>query len=193
MEDFKSHSDPQEEVKTPSDDTDSLSMGSSEGSAHKTNQSKEQESDGDYDLFEDKHNQSSLATSLYQNSNSDLSSEEFDRMMKAQNSTLKTKKTETKLGSIDWKTLEVLVSDSLVKKGGMFSFSFPTYKITLRPLGWSVRRKEAEFIYLRKYLLKTYPNQFVRILIFTFKLDPSSDYNRGKLVERENEGKRRTL
>ena len=53
------------------------------------------------------------------------------------------------------------VTESQIKKGGLFSFSYPTYKVTVAPLGWCVRRKESDFIYLWKYLMKIYNNMIV--------------------------------
>lgn len=76
-----------------------------------------------------------------------------------------TRKTETELSRIDIEELKISVSDSQIKKGGLFSFSYVTYKVTLDPFGWNVRRKEADFIYLRKYLLWIYPNHVIPPLL----------------------------
>lgn len=65
---------------------------------------------------------------------------------------VKTKVARSKLSGYTRRKLNVEVSEGLIKKGGMFSFSYATYKIIVEPLGWTVRRKEEDFINLRKYL-----------------------------------------
>ena len=39
----------------------------------------------------------------------------------------------------------------------MFSSSYLVFKISVDPLGWSVHRKDQDFYFLRKYLLKMHP------------------------------------
>lgn len=67
-------------------------------------------------------------------------------------SKIKVKQSRTELSYLRKSEIKVLVSDGLVKKGGIFSFSYASYKVTLDPLGYSVRRREDDFIKLRKYL-----------------------------------------
>jgi len=74
------------------------------------------------------------------------------------------------LTKIPVEDLEVKVSDSVVKKGGLFSFSYPTYKISTFPLLWTVRRKESDFVSLRKYFVKHYSNQLIPPLMSDGKL-----------------------
>jgi len=76
-----------------------------------------------------------------------------------------TRKTDTELSWADPSQIEVKVTESQIKKGGLFSFSYPTYQVSLKPLGWSVRRKETDFIYLWKYLLKIYNNMIIPPLL----------------------------
>ena len=80
-----------------------------------------------------------------------------------------TKVARSKLSQYTRRKLNVEVSEGLIKKGGMFSFSYPTYKIVVEPLGWTVRRKEDDFMTLRKYLWKIYPSQYIPPLILTSK------------------------
>ena len=42
------------------------------------------------------------------------------------------------MGSCDFKDIRVKVCSPQVKKGGLFSMTFVTYKIVLDPLGWMV-------------------------------------------------------
>lgn len=65
---------------------------------------------------------------------------------------VKTQISRTNLSYYTRNELKISVSEGQVKKGGMFSFSYATYKITVEPIGWNIRRKEEEFQYLRKYL-----------------------------------------
>ena len=59
-------------------------------------------------------------------------------MLREQRAKLETKKQETELGSCDFKDIRVKVCSPQVKKGGLFSMTFVTYKIVLDPLGWMV-------------------------------------------------------
>lgn len=65
--------------------------------------------------------------------------------------------------------LKISVNDGWVKKLGLFSFSFISFKVDLEPLGYSVRRKEEDFQYLRKYLCKIYPAHFIPPLVLGSK------------------------
>jgi sorting nexin-7/30/sorting nexin-8 len=75
----------------------------------------------------------------------------------------------TELSYLKKSQIKVEVTDGLVKKEGIFSFSYASYRITLEPLGYDVRRKEEDFIYLRKYLCRVYSNQYIPPLILTAK------------------------
>lgn len=46
------------------------------------------------------------------------------------------------------------MTDGLVKEGGIFSSNYITYKIFTSPLGWDIRRKDADIYFLRKVLVK---------------------------------------
>lgn len=55
------------------------------------------------------------------------------------------------------KRIKIRVIEGALKSGGFFSASYLQYNIVTDPLGWSVLRKDADFYFLRKYLLKMYP------------------------------------
>jgi hypothetical protein len=78
-----------------------------------------------------------------------------------------TKLGESEISNLESKKLSVKVWNSLIVKEGFFSFSYPTYKVELEPIGWKVRRKESDFVFLREYLRKIYPQMFVPPLILT--------------------------
>jgi hypothetical protein len=44
------------------------------------------------------------------------------------------------------------VSEGLIKDGGIFTTNYITYKIETEPLHYEVRRKDADFFFLRKIL-----------------------------------------
>lgn len=49
------------------------------------------------------------------------------------------------------------MNEGAVKSGGMFSSSYLQYRVSVDPIGWSVQRKDQDFYFLRKYLLKVHP------------------------------------
>lgn len=53
------------------------------------------------------------------------------------------------------------VSEGLIKEGGIFSVNYITYKIETSPLGYEIRRKDADFLFLRKILCKSFPHIIV--------------------------------
>lgn len=55
------------------------------------------------------------------------------------------------------KRINIRAADGAVKVGGIFSSSYLHYKIYTEPLGWTVLRKDADFYFLRKILIKNYP------------------------------------
>lgn len=83
--------------------------------------------------------------------------------------TVNTKIARTELSYLKKSQIKVVVSDGLVKKSGLFSFSYASYKVQTEPLGYLVRRKEEDFVMLRKYLCKIYPNMYIPPLILTSK------------------------
>lgn len=62
---------------------------------------------------------------------------------------------------LNFKKITCEVSLGQAKEGGLFGGSFVTYKITTSPLGYDVRRKDSDFHYLRKILVRTYPHMVV--------------------------------
>lgn len=59
------------------------------------------------------------------------------------------------------KRVEVRVSEGLVKEGGIFSANYVTYKVGTSPLNFDVRRKDADFYFLKKMLNKQFPHIIV--------------------------------
>lgn len=80
---------------------------------------------------------------------------------------VKTQVARTELSYLKRSQIKVEVTDGLVKKEGIFSFSYASYRITLEPLSYDVRRKEEDFINLRKYLCRVYSNQYIPPLVLT--------------------------
>ncbi len=56
-----------------------------------------------------------------------------------------------------------MVQDGLVKEGGIFSASYPTYRVVTNAPGLNldVRRKDADFSFLRKHLLRCFPHLII--------------------------------
>lgn len=54
-----------------------------------------------------------------------------------------------------------MVIEGLIKEGGIFSPSYITYKIVTAPHGYEVRRKDADFLFLRKILLRQFPHLII--------------------------------
>lgn len=61
---------------------------------------------------------------------------------------------------LSFKRVDVCVTEGLVKEGGIFSASYPTYKVSTTYSGkfLEVRRKDADFTFLRKHLLRGFPH-----------------------------------
>lgn len=55
------------------------------------------------------------------------------------------------------KRIRIRVYQGQIKSGGMFSSSYIIYNVSVDPLGWTVQRKDSDFYFLRKYLLKMHP------------------------------------
>jgi hypothetical protein len=62
---------------------------------------------------------------------------------------------------LNYKKVDIRVSEAVIKDGGVFSSNYITYKIETKPLGYEVRRKDADFFFLRKILTKCYPHVVV--------------------------------
>ena len=62
---------------------------------------------------------------------------------------------------LNFRKIDVRVSDASIKDAGVFSANYITYKIETKPLGYEVRRKDADFLFLRKILTKTYSHIIV--------------------------------
>lgn len=77
----------------------------------------------------------------------------------------KTQKGYSDISQLAKKNLSALVHKHAVCKDGFFSFSYASYEVQLNPIGWKVRRKESDFVFLREYLRKKYPQHFVSIVL----------------------------
>lgn len=64
---------------------------------------------------------------------------------------------------LNFKQVNIEVCDGLVIEGGIFSASYPTYKIntTASGISYEVRRKDSDFYFLRKHLLRGFPHLIV--------------------------------
>jgi hypothetical protein len=59
---------------------------------------------------------------------------------------------------LNFRKLDISVTEGLIKEGNIFTPSYITYRITTDPLGYEVRRKDADFQFLRKILQRAYPH-----------------------------------
>lgn len=82
---------------------------------------------------------------------------------------VKIKQEQTFISMTRIRDIKVTVTDGLVKKGGLFSFSYASYKVNLQPLGFEVRRRDVDFQNLRKYFCKMYSDQVIPPLIMSAK------------------------
>lgn len=46
----------------------------------------------------------------------------------------------------------------MIKDSGVFTYGYVQYKVVTDPLGYEVKRKDADFAFLRKILSKQFPN-----------------------------------
>ena len=63
---------------------------------------------------------------------------------------------------MNFKRIDIVVDNGLVKEGGIFSASYLTYNVqTTSPDGsvkFEVRRKDADFLFLKKHLKRVFPH-----------------------------------
>ena len=55
------------------------------------------------------------------------------------------------------KRIQIRVNEGSLKAGGIFSSSYLLYTIQVDPIGWKIQRKDQDFYFLRKMLLKEFP------------------------------------
>jgi hypothetical protein len=53
------------------------------------------------------------------------------------------------------------VLDGKLISGGIFSANYLLYTVTVEPVGWKIQRKDQDFYFLRKILLKEYPYMII--------------------------------
>ena len=63
------------------------------------------------------------------------------------------------------KKLQIKVDDGKYNPGGFFSFSYTDFSIKTEPFGWSVRRRELDFVKLREYYTVMFPQYVIPPLI----------------------------
>lgn len=71
---------------------------------------------------------------------------------------IETKRIQDDPTPLNFKRVDIRVSEGLIKDGGIFAANYITYKIETSPLNYEVRRKDADFVYLRKILSKSFPH-----------------------------------
>lgn len=73
------------------------------------------------------------------------------------------KKCEDVPSLLNFKRVEIIVQDGLVKEGGIFSASYPTYRVitTSSGINLDVRRKDEDFYFLRKHLHRCFPHLII--------------------------------
>lgn len=78
------------------------------------------------------------------------------------------------------KLVKIKVFDGSVEKGGFLQQSYLQYKVTTEAEGvsWSISRKDADFYFLRKVLLKNYPYMMVPPLPAKKKKDSEKSIKR---------------
>ena len=64
--------------------------------------------------------------------------------------------------------------------GGIFTFAYNEYTVVTHPFGWVCKRRENDFIKLREYLCKVYPQYWIPPLVF-----PKAVYDNYSLKEKE--------
>jgi hypothetical protein len=59
---------------------------------------------------------------------------------------------------LNYRKIEIRVSEGTIIDPGFLVANHVCYKVVTEPLGFEVRRKDAEFFTLRKILLKQFPH-----------------------------------
>jgi hypothetical protein len=60
------------------------------------------------------------------------------------------------------KNIKVMITNSKLVKGGLFSSSYVSYTIVVKPLGYCVERRFNDFLWLRNILSREYAGIYVR-------------------------------
>ena len=63
--------------------------------------------------------------------------------------------------SLNDKRISIRVIDGSLKSGGIFSASYLIFSIVVDPVGWKIQRKDQDFYFLRKMLLKEFPYMII--------------------------------
>lgn len=59
------------------------------------------------------------------------------------------------------KRIQVRVIEGSLKSGGIFSASYLLFTVVVEPVGWKIQRKDQDFYFLRKILLKEFPYMII--------------------------------
>ena len=59
------------------------------------------------------------------------------------------------------KRITVRVLDGSIRSGGIFSASYLLFTIQVDPIGWKIQRKDQDFYFLRKMLIKEFPYMII--------------------------------
>ena len=70
------------------------------------------------------------------------------------------------------------MSEGSLKSGGLFSASYFLYTIKTEPVGWTTQRKDQDFYFLRKILLKLFPYVIIPPLPIKKKKDSEKSIKR---------------
>ena len=95
--------------------------------------------------------------------NKEVLNEIAKNKQKSEKQYIQTKRIEDVATILNGKKVDITVTDGLVKEGGIFSASFLTYKVVSTGPGvmFEVRRKDADFYFLKKHLLRSFPHLIV--------------------------------
>lgn len=64
---------------------------------------------------------------------------------KPQRQFIDTKKIQDNPTPLNFKRIDIRVSEGLIKEGGIFAANYITYKVETSPMGYEVRRKDSDF------------------------------------------------
>ena len=99
---------------------------------------------------------------MFENDDHKVSKQECHEMVKHPTKLVKTRQQTSQLSEVDPQTVRIEISEPEVSKGGIFSFSYLSFRVASEPMGWEVRRLEKDFVTLRQYLVKQFPTVLVR-------------------------------
>lgn len=81
--------------------------------------------------------------------------------LKVQRNSIKTKKVGDVPTPLNFKKITLNVSEGMIKDTSLISFGYLQYKVLTDPVGYEVRRKDTDFVFLRKILVKQFPHLII--------------------------------